>query len=459
MADDEVLTSISENIEATTPPSKGIKRNAVSPPEGEVKKPKVVNSDDDEQKEESVEVIEEVAGTPTAPKTPKTPKTTKEEREKLRLQKLEEKEKQRAEREKALEEKRLEKEKQLEEKRLEKEKKEKERLEKKAEEERKKEEKRKEVEEKKKEEEEKKRKKKEEEEKRKKEEDEKKEQKRKEEEALEEKKRRESARFMGFFSKVEKKKVATEEQKNVDNNWYRPFQLKDGMSLAPILGRDPVVCDANEILNCSDEVTSTTYLGSGNVKNHAMNPPKRAQACYKLLQFHDNRRPPYYGTFRKRPQKISGRKPWSPIEPGIDYEVDSDDEWEDEPSDGEECRSDDEEEADDDVMSDDGFFVPPCYLSDGEGDEEAKSNEPPQNGGEEEEKEEEKRGEESEEERKARLASRAKEWSRRVTRGGHIQLESRCIGPFYYYQRELQEAGSSAAALEELSKLMAVQFF
>lgn len=30
----------------------------------------------------------------------------------------------------------------------------------------------------------------------------------------------------------------------------------------------------------------------------------------KLFQFHDNNRPPYYGTWRKRSNVITGRKPF-----------------------------------------------------------------------------------------------------------------------------------------------------
>ena len=68
----------------------------------------------------------------------------------------------------------------------------------------------------------------------------------------------------------------------------------------------------------------------------------------------------------------------------LDYEVDSDDEWEEEEpgeslSDCEKDKDDDEEAAagDDDDEEDDGFFVPHGYLSEGEGcedDEEDVSN-------------------------------------------------------------------------------------
>jgi len=54
----------------------------------------------------------------------------------------------------------------------------------------------------------------------------------------------------------------------------------------------------------------------------------------KLFHFGENRRPPYFGTFRKKSATISGRRPFAK-EPALDYEVDSDAEWQDEPEDGE----------------------------------------------------------------------------------------------------------------------------
>ncbi|CAD6186153.1 unnamed protein product [Caenorhabditis auriculariae] len=483
---DEAVTVVENNenldSEDAAEKLKGVKRAASPLKNDEVKKPKCdvpvsssngtpAKSEKSEDEPEIVELDDEddddsptkkAPHTPAlksggakdsgTPKTPKTPKVSKEEREQLRLKKLQEKEHQRIERERLLEEKRLEKEREKEEKRLEKERKEKERVEKKLEEERKKEEKRKEAEEKKrKEEEEKLKKKKEEDDKkeaRRKEEEEKRDAKKKEEEAMEEKKRRESARFLGFFSKVEKKKATVE----VDNNlWYKPFEMKPGMSVASILHREPVNV-LNNLLEHLDTVTPITYLTSDAVKKRKILLARKIHLRAKLIQFHDNTRPPYYGTWRKKPQVIKGRRPFA-SETGIDYEVDSDAEWEDEPSDGEECRSDEEDVGDDEVMSDDGFFVPPCYLSDGEGEGESDSEQKVDEAKprkrviiEEDEggagssgggiinssgqKEDDGRPENAEE-RRARLAARASEWARRVSRGGPRCLDSVCLGPCF----------------------------
>ncbi|CAI2350428.1 unnamed protein product [Caenorhabditis sp. 36 PRJEB53466] len=443
--------SEADELQNVTDPSKGVKRVANSPPEKEAKKPKnIVQLSSDSSPTSSIELTD---GSPqkdasTTPKTPRTPKITREEREKLRKERMEEREKQRAERERILEEKRLEKEKAAEEKRMEKEKKEKERLEKKLEEDRKKEEKRREAEEKKKKEEEEKLKKEEEklkkkreEEERKeakrKEEEEKKEAKRKEEEAIEEKKRRESARFLGFFSKVEKKKALVEEVSI--STWYRPFELKDGMTLAPIRCGDPVSPDFDFFANQDLTVTIAKFLETAEKPVFLQSKGMRA----KLFQFHDNRRPPYFGTWRKKAKNIKG---WLPFgeENGLDYEADSDDEWEEEP-DGDECDSDDdndkEEEGEED--EDDGFFVPPCYLSDGEGEEDVTSD----TEGSEVRKAEKKTKritidsdgehemEEGEggdaEDRKARLAARASEWSKRTEKKKVKALVPRAVGPEY----------------------------
>lgn len=59
----------------------------------------------------------------------------------------------------------------------------------------------------------------------------------------------------------------------------------------------------------------------------------------------------------------------------IDYEIDSDDEWEDEPE-GESIADSDKGEEDDEVVDeddDDGFFVPHGHLSDDELDEDERT--------------------------------------------------------------------------------------
>lgn len=50
----------------------------------------------------------------------------------------------------------------------------------------------------------------------------------------------------------------------------------------------------------------------------------------KLLQFFENYRPAFYGTWRRRSYAIGPRRPFTKDCYQLDYEVDSDDEWEEE---------------------------------------------------------------------------------------------------------------------------------
>ncbi|KAM6921545.1 chromatin assembly factor 1 subunit A [Xenentodon cancila] len=99
-------------------------------------------------------------------------------------------------------------------------------------------------------------------------------------------------------------------------------------------------------------------------------PDRKRYGPMKLLQFHENYRPAYWGTWSKISSHISPRYPLRRDKDLLDYEVDSDEEWEEEEpgeslshSEGE----DEEEGGDDEDDDDDGFFVPHGYLSDDEG--------------------------------------------------------------------------------------------
>ncbi|KAM4628665.1 chromatin assembly factor 1 subunit A [Polymixia lowei] len=99
-------------------------------------------------------------------------------------------------------------------------------------------------------------------------------------------------------------------------------------------------------------------------------PDRERYGPMKLLQFHQNYRPAYWGTWSKKSSHISPRCPLRQDKDLLDYEVDSDEEWEEEEpgeslshSEGE----DEEEGGDNEDDDDDGFFVPHGYLSDGEG--------------------------------------------------------------------------------------------
>uniref|UniRef100_A0A915ANX1 Chromatin assembly factor 1 subunit A n=1 Tax=Parascaris univalens TaxID=6257 RepID=A0A915ANX1_PARUN len=236
---------------------------------------------------------------------------------------------------------------------------------------REKEEQRKLAQEKKKAEEEAKKQKEKEREQRKKEEEEKKEQRRKEEEerrerrkreleAAELRKKRESDRFLSFFSKVERPVITY--AASATEGPALPFEVKEGMILAPVQRRPPLSPNSYERL--LDMPFERPYLS--NLPRRTV--IRRGEMRAKLFQFHDNYRPPYYGTFRKRSTIVRGRRPFARDTEMLDYEVDSDEEWEEEPE-GEDCddennRSDESEASDEE---NDGFFVEHGYLSGDEG--------------------------------------------------------------------------------------------
>merc|ERR1712112_761654 len=90
----------------------------------------------------------------------------------------------------------------------------------------------------------------------------------------------------------------------------------------------------------------------------------------KLLQFHTNQRPAYWGTWTKVSAHVNGRKPFSKDEERFDYDYESDDDWEEE-EEGEDLADPDddkekEEVGEDDYEVDNEFFVPHGYLSDEE---------------------------------------------------------------------------------------------
>ncbi|KAH6812706.1 Plant stearoyl-acyl-carrier-protein desaturase family protein [Perilla frutescens var. frutescens] len=95
----------------------------------------------------------------------------------------------------------------------------------------------------------------------------------------------------------------------------------------------------------------------------------------QLLQFDKSHRPAFYGVWPRKSQVIGARHPFAKDQ-DIDYEIDSDEEWEEEEP-GEslsDCEKDEEDESteeqqkvDDEDESEDEFFVPDGYLSENEG--------------------------------------------------------------------------------------------
>ncbi|XP_055334472.1 chromatin assembly factor 1 subunit A-like [Paramacrobiotus metropolitanus] len=123
-----------------------------------------------------------------------------------------------------------------------------------------------------------------------------------------------------------------------------PQQFPATCPRRPLEKSKEVILDGEDEIECSFAKSSAKY----NVK---------------LLQFSDNARPPYYGTMRKTSSKIHARNPFNK-DADIEYDVDSDEEWEEEQiaaKDAEELSvndNDDEEEmSEEEEDDDDGFFV------------------------------------------------------------------------------------------------------
>ncbi|KAL0223676.1 hypothetical protein P9112_003066 [Eukaryota sp. TZLM1-RC] len=91
---------------------------------------------------------------------------------------------------------------------------------------------------------------------------------------------------------------------------------------------------------------------------------------FKLFSFHDDfSRPPYFGTISRSSTVITPLKPLSK-DPGLDYDIDSAEEWEDEQDAEDLVSGDDKEDEESSDEEDVGFVVDDGYLSKDEGSDE-----------------------------------------------------------------------------------------
>ncbi|KAK3097073.1 hypothetical protein FSP39_006117 [Pinctada imbricata] len=381
----EVSTGSVEE-EFTTPAKQRLQTSLITTPSSETKTPISPDSLDNSQSD----------ATPKSSKT-KTPRrlsdVQKKEKEIMRQRIKEQKEKEREEKKKQKEQERLAKE-------AEREKQKKEREDAKAEKEKQKKEaqekREKDRQEKQQQKEEEKRKKQEiidakQEEKRKKEEEkkQKEEEKRKEEEEKKMKEMKVKESFTNFFIKSKTSPVSKPSKSS--SGLFMPFELKKDMFLAPEK-REQLDEDAKSQLDSliqsqdhdtlylrqlKDKQISPHRIGKTQTKNetadvvlvHDSESVKKVTYHCKLLQFHMNYRPPYYGTWRKKSKVLTPRNPFKTDSDLFDYEVDSDDEWEEEEPGESLSASEGEEEKDEnsDDEEEDGWMVPHGYLSEGEG--------------------------------------------------------------------------------------------
>ncbi|XP_057696095.1 chromatin assembly factor 1 subunit A [Corythoichthys intestinalis] len=176
---------------------------------------------------------------------------------------------------------------------------------------------------------------------------------------------------------------------------FAPFEIKDNMCMAPLCRVQCEESALEELDRCLSQPSESTRLLKDWISQKPRSyvatrprvqnadsdciamtgpnpegvPDRKLYGPMKLLLFRENHRPAYWGTWRKKSLHISPRCPLRKDTDLLDYEVDSDEEWEEEEP-GESLshsEGEDEEEGGEDDDDNDGFFVPHGYLSDDEG--------------------------------------------------------------------------------------------
>ncbi|KAL3227970.1 hypothetical protein MRX96_003902 [Rhipicephalus microplus] len=181
--------------------------------------------------------------------------------------------------------------------------------------------------------------------------------------------------FQALAGSAQKRKAAADQepvckqprpdQPNPGQGTFRPFELKAGMTLAPAVPADVrqrfdhLLMDRFLQSQCDAEVR----LNPRGERWHRYVREPRSAPRAKLLQFCENVRPAYWGTWRRRSRTVSGRNPWAKDQT-LDYEVDSEAEWDEEP--GESLSGSEPESEPDDYEVDNEVFVPHGYLSEDE---------------------------------------------------------------------------------------------
>lgn len=169
--------------------------------------------------------------------------------------------------------------------------------------------------------------------------------------------------------------------------------------------------------------------------------PAADQTKFRVKYLHFDpkvyKRPPYYGTWRKKSKLIGPRRPFGKDEKIFDYEFDSDDEWEEEPEGESICESEkDEDEEVLDEDDDDGFFVPHGHLSDDELDEEEKELDP--------------------EIKQAREATKREQWEMERKKGSKVLVPKCFIVPNYWKPNNNYEKDSKI--VEEIKTFERLKF-
>ncbi|KAG7300299.1 hypothetical protein JYU34_015887 [Plutella xylostella] len=164
---------------------------------------------------------------------------------------------------------------------------------------------------------------------------------------------------------VERKKTLEEflKKQDVAENKLYVKSLKTPDVKPGSCGKTWPLDDKDDVVIVEDELQPPDGLGEVICESSV-----REKLRPKLLSFHENRRPPYWGTWRKRSGAVGPRTPFAQDQKLLDYSVDSADEWEEEAEgesiDGSAAGSDLDDN--DDYEVDHELFVPHGYLSDEE---------------------------------------------------------------------------------------------
>ncbi|XP_063906423.1 chromatin assembly factor 1 subunit A-like isoform X1 [Zophobas morio] len=227
------------------------------------------------------------------------------------------------------------------------------------------------------------------------------EEKNREKQKIEEQKQKAAQAFVNFFVpkktdvKMEEGKSGVEEGKT---SMFMPFEVKSDMRLAPArraylseqekealiekldTGEGSYLKELKEGKSTGKWAKTWPYeedviIVEEDVGESICEDKQKLKIMrVKFLKFHENKRPPYYGTWRKKSAVVNPRRPFGEDKCFFDYEVDSDDDWEEEEQ-GESLNGSDDEEKENEAENDDyevdnDFFVPHGHLSDDEVDDE-----------------------------------------------------------------------------------------
>jgi Chromatin assembly factor 1 subunit A len=185
-----------------------------------------------------------------------------------------------------------------------------------------------------------------------------------------ERKSKSQLKLSSFFKKVDKPKPLPTPTIGSEK-FFRPFTIKPNVIMAPY-NRFWRQIDIDKFFSSLEITTPSIPLTFK--PRPPLIPPKSITPLgkphsFKFLKFAEDVRPPYYGTFFKSSTLITPHNPLA-TDPQLDYDFDSEGEWDDEP--GEDLVS--EVEEDDTVPNDDddptrsSWLVPHGYLSDDEGE-------------------------------------------------------------------------------------------